>query len=404
MPLKNIGTVYRKELTEALRDRRTLISTLLVPLLLFPLLSVGFGALAVTLVKKAEEETPKVMLLGGADSPAVLDALRASKKIEVVPATPDWKDKIINKEIRAAIAIPDGFEASLAQQNPQTVAIYKYEGELKSSISADTVERSLKAYRDTVIEARLDANHVPSSILTPFRIKQENVAPPEKVGGAAFGGIIGYMVILLCLTGGMYPAMDLTAGEKERGTMETILSSPISRLDLVLGKFFLVLTASLVTAALSVLSMGVSFWGMQQLKAFDVSKNPDAAGMQLHIGFTAVLSVFLMALPLAVLFSAGLITISLFAKSYKEAQSYVSPLMILVIVPAVAAMLPGVELTAKLALVPILNVSLLCKELVTGTYHWNFIALIFLSTCVYAAAALFLAVKMFQREDVLFRS
>jgi sodium transport system permease protein len=126
--------------------------------------------------------------------------------------------------------------------------------------------------------------------------------------------------------------------------------------------------------------------------------------MQVHIGYAAVFSVFLMAVPLAVLFSAGLITISLFAKSYKEAQSYVSPLMILVIVPAVAAMLPGVELTGKLALVPILNVSLLCKELVTGTYHWNFIALIFLSTSVYAAAALFLAVKMFQREDVLFRS
>jgi len=404
MALQNIGIVYRKELTEALRDRRTLISTLLVPLLLFPLLSVGFGALAFTLLKKAEQETPKVMMLGGADSPGVLEALRAGKKIEVVPATPDWKDKIINKEIRAAIAIPDGFESSLAQQNPLTVEIYKYEGELKSSISAATVEKDLKDYRDKVIEARLEADHVPSSVLTPFRIKQDNVAPPEKVGGAAFGGIIGYMVILLCLTGGMYPAMDLTAGEKERGTMETILSSPISRLDLVLGKFFLVLTASLVTAALSVLSMGISFWGVQHLKVVDVAKNPDAAAMQLQVKLPAVLSVFLMALPLAVLFSAGLITISLFAKSYKEAQSYVSPLMILVILPAVAAMLPGVELTAKLALIPILNVSLLCKELVTGTYHWNFIALIFLSTCVYAAAALFLAVKMFQREDVLFRS
>jgi len=404
MALQNIGIVYRKELTEALRDRRTLISTLLVPLLLFPLLSVGFGALAFTLLKKAEEETPKVMLLGGADSPDVLEALRAGKKIEMVPATPDWKDKIINKEIRAAIAIPDGFETGLAQQNPLTIEIYKYEGELKSSFSADTVERDLKAYRDKVIEARLEADHVPSSVLTPFRIKQDNVAPLEKVGGAAFGGIIGYMVILLCLTGGMYPAMDLTAGEKERGTMETILSSPIARFDLVMGKFFLVLTASLVTAALSVLSMGISFWGIQQLKAFDVTKNPDAAAMQLQVKLPAVLSVFLMALPLAVLFSAGLITISLFAKSYKEAQSYISPLMILVILPAVAAMLPGVELTAKLALIPILNVSLLCKELVTGTYHWNFIALIFLSTCVYAAAALFLAVKMFQREDVLFRS
>jgi len=404
MALQNIGVVYRKELTEALRDRRTLISTLLVPLLLFPLLSVGFGALAFTLLKEAEEETPKIMLLGGADSPGVLEALRAGKKIEVVPATPDWKDKIINKEIRAAIAIPDGFETSLAQQNPLTVEIYKYKGELKSSISADTVEKNLKDYRDKVVEARLEADHVSSTVLTPFLIKQDNVAPPEKVGGAAFGGIIGYMVILLCLTGGMYPAMDLTAGEKERGTMETILSSPIARFDLVMGKFFLVLTASLVTAALSVLSMGISFWGVQHLKIIDVAKNPDAETMQLQVTLPAVLSVFLMALPLAVLFSAGLITISLFAKSYKEAQSYISPLMILVILPAVAAMLPGVELTAKLALIPILNVSLLCKELVTGTYHWNFIALIFLSTCVYAAAALFLAVKMFQREDVLFRS
>ena len=270
--------------------------------------------------------------------------------------------------------------------------------------AAATVEKNLKEYRDKIVETRLVAAHVPSSVLTPFLIKQDNVAPPEKVGGAAFGGIIGYMVILLCLTGGMYPAMDLTAGEKERGTIETILSSPIARFDLVMGKFFLVLTASLVTAALSVLSMGISFWAAQHLKAIDMAKNPDAAAMQLQIKLPAVLSVFLMALPLAVLFSAGLITISLFAKSYKEAQSYISPLMILVILPAIAAMLPGVELTAKLALIPILNVSLLCKELVTGTYHWNFIALIFLSTCVYAAAALFLAVKMFQREDVLFRS
>ncbi len=97
-------------------------------------------------------------------------------------------------------------------------------------------------------------------------------------------------------------------------------------------------------------------------------------------------------------------TIALFAKTYKEAQSYLTPMTFVVIIPAVAAMLPGVELTPKLALIPILNMSLLCKELVAGTYHWNFIAIIFLSTCFYAAIALFLAVKMFQRESVLFRS
>jgi sodium transport system permease protein len=125
---------------------------------------------------------------------------------------------------------------------------------------------------------------------------------------------------------------------------------------------------------------------------------------QIILGPAAIGSVIIMAIPLAVLFSAALITIALFAKSYKEAQSYIAPLMFLVAIPAIAAMLPGVDLTPKLAVVPLLNVSLLCKELVTGDYHWNYIAIIFASTCVYAAGALYLAVKMFQRESVLFRS
>jgi sodium transport system permease protein len=403
MSLRNVGIVYRKELREALRDRRTLISTLIVPLILFPLLTAGFAALAITLVGKAKEEVPRIMILGGQDSPRFLEGLRKNDRIVVAPLAGNWKDQIINKDIRAAVEIPPGFQSDVAQQKPTALKIYIYRGDMKSSFGADRVQDYFKTYSDSVVKERLAAKNVPDSALKPFDVKQENVAPPEKVGGATFGGLIGYMVILLCLTGGMYPAMDLTAGEKERGTMETILSSPVSRVHLVLGKFFLVLSASLVTAALSVTSMGVSFWAVEHFHAFDKGGS-DAAELQLSLGPGSVLSVFVMVLPLAVLFSAALMTISLFAKSYKEAQSYVTPMMMVVILPAVAAMLPGVELTSKLALVPILNMSLLCKELVTGTYHWNYIAIIFSSTCVYAAAALFLAVKMFQREDVLFRS
>jgi sodium transport system permease protein len=400
--LRNVGIVYRKELTEALRDRRTLISTLIVPLVLFPILTAGLGAAVASLVGKAQEEIPRVMLRGGQDSPDLVVGLKKLDKIEIVPETPNWKDQIINKEVRAAIEIPPGFQSAVAEGKSDTVTILKYQGEMKSEIATSKIEKYLKDYRDDVVKARLTAKNVPETVLKPFEVKQENVAPPEKVGGAAFGGVIGYMVILLCLTGGMYPAMDLTAGEKERGTMETILSSPISRMHLVLGKFFLVLTTSLVTAALSVTSMGVSFAVLEHLHAFDEAGS-DAGQLQLRIGLGTVVSVFIMVLPLAVLFSAALMTIALFAKSYKEAQSYVTPLMFIVIIPAIAAMLP-IDLTSKLALVPILNASLLCKELVTGTYHWNFIAIIFSSTCVYAAIALFLAIKMFQRESVLFRS
>jgi sodium transport system permease protein len=402
MNLRNIAVVYRKELREALRDRRTLISSILVPLILFPLLTAGLGAAISALIGKAKEEIPLIMILGGEDSPGIVAELRGSSKVKIVPAQANWKDQIINKEIRAAVEIPPGFQAAVAQQQNATLFIHNYEGDLKSSIATDNIQKSLEKYRDRIVHDNLAARNVPDTALKPFEIKENNVAPPEKVGGAAFGGVIGYMVILLCLVGSMYPAMDLTAGEKERGTMETILSSPISRVDLVFGKFFLVLTTALVTAGLSVTSMGVSFAVLGHLHAFDKA-GEDAAQLQLHIGLGTVLSIFIMVLPIAVLFAAGLMTVALFAKSYKEAQSYISPIMFVVIIPAVAAMLP-IDLDAKLALVPILNASLLCKELVTGTYHWNFIAIIFLSTCVYAGIALFLAVKMFQREDVLFRS
>src|SRR2546422_2319157 len=330
MSLRNVGIVYRKELTEAVRDRRTLISTILVPLLLFPVLSVGFGSLAVALVGKAKEETPKVMLRGGEDSPAVVEGLKKLDKIEIVPATPGWKDQIINKEIRAAVEIRAGFQSNVAQEKSDTVKIYNYEGELKSEFATEKIEKYLKDYRDKVVKERLAAKNLPETVLKPFDVKQENVAPPEKVSGAAFGGIIGYMVILLCLQGGMYPAIDLTAGEKERGTMETILSSPISRMHLVLGKFFLVLTAALGTAALSVLSMGVSFSALNRYTQNSGSQRGEAAPFILHLGPKVVLSVFLMALPLAVFFFSSLLSIPPFSPSYKKGQNYHTPPMFLV--------------------------------------------------------------------------
>jgi len=397
-----IGIVYRKEFTEWVRDRRTLISTVLVPLLFFPIIMVGFTALAVVMVGKAKEETPKIMILGGEDSPQVLSGLRKVKSLEIAPYRANWKEQISEKEIRAAVEIPPGFQAALENGEAKIVKIYYYEGEMKSSFGVDRIETFLKDYRDQVVKERLAAKNVPTSVLTPFEIRQENVAPPEKVSGATVGGFIGYMVVLLCMTGAMYPAIELTAGEKERGTMETILSSPISRMNLVLGKFLLVLSAALATAALSVMSMGISF---SVLRRFNMSSGRgDTAALLLQLGPKAVASIFLMALPMAVLFSAVLMTIALFAKSHKEAQSYLTPMTFLVVIPAVASLLPGVELTPKLALIPILNTSLVCKEIMTGAYHWNSITWIFGSTCVYAAVALFVAFKTFQRESVLFRS
>lgn len=402
MSLRNIGIVYRKELREALRDRRTVIASVVIPLFLFPLLSVGFIALVSSIVNKTEEASPKVMVIGGDDSPGVLAALKATPKVEIVPASPNWKDLVVEKEIPIAVEIPAAFDKNVTDQKKLEVFIYKYTGELKSETAAGKLNDSLRTYRENVVKSRVVAQKMSEEVLNPFQVTQKNVAPAEKSGIALFfGGFIAYIVVFLCFNGGMHPAIDLTAGEKERGTMETILSSPIARSHLVIGKFLLVLTTALSTAALSVISMGISFALVHlfQAKAAEAGKE----GMEMHIGLGAALSVFMMAIPLAVLFSSVQLMIASFAKTYKEAQTYLVPLIFVVIIPAIAAMLP-IDLSAKLAIVPILNVSLLCKELVIGTYHWNYIAIIFASTCIYAAVALFLAVKMFQRESVLFRS
>jgi sodium transport system permease protein len=401
MSLRNIGIVYRKELTEAARDRRTLISSILIPLFLFPVLTFGIGYAFVEVAGEAAREPSKIMILGGEDSPDVVQELRKARNLRVVPRSADYVDQISDKKIRAAVDIPPGFQAAVARGDHPDVKIYIFKDDLKSMHGAIRIEKLFMEYRDTIVRGRLASDQLPESLMKPFDIEQQNVVSDEKVAGESYGGLITYLVILMSMTGAMYPAMDLTAGEKERGTMETILSSPIDRTHLVLGKFFVVLTASLATAMLSALSMGGSFSILSRL-AKDQSIGEGFPMLIMHP--KTVIAVFVMALPVAVLFSAVLMTISLFAKTFKEAQSYLTPMTFVVIVPAIAAVLPGIELTSKLALIPILNVSLLCKELVTGTYHWNYIALIFFCTCVYAGIALFLAVKMFQRESVLFSS
>ena len=411
MNRSNVVTVYLKELRDSLRDRRTLISMIVVPTLMIPGIMLVAGVVSYIVVNKAREEVPAVMVLGGNDSPVVRAALTADRKIRLVPATADWKQRITDKQLRAAVEIPAGFDAALEHGDATVLKIFNYESELRSGFAVGELHRFFNDYREKIITARLTGRGLPAALVKPFEVKTENVAPPEKVGGNVIGGIIPYLFILLCFTGAMYPAIDLTAGEKERGTMETILCSPVGRADLVLGKFLMVLTAALATVVFSLLSTGLTFMlgGLLFAKtaaggAAVAAAKSGAAPMLPTIDPLGTLTVLAMVLPVAVLFSAVLMAVSLFAKSVKEAQSYVSPLIIVVILPAMMGMLPGVELNTRLAVVPILNLALVSKELVSGVFHWNYLALIFGSTCLYAAVALAFCVRMFNREDVLFRT
>jgi sodium transport system permease protein len=339
-------------------------------------------------------------LLNETHAPELARRLERVKEIRIVPAEGDYADQINNKRLRAAVEIPDNFEQVLKSrpEETQAVTIYHYEGEFRSRNAMRTVEKAIGEYSDDVVKQRLEERKLAAGLLKPFESERHNVAPPEKVSGNILGYFLPYFLILMCLTGAMYPAIDLTAGEKERGTMETILASPVRRTELVLGKFLLVLLASLTTAVLAILSIiGTVLLGAQ----FVARLLPK---LILTVSAKAAAAVLFLVLPVAILFAAGLLAMAIIARSYREAQSYVGYLFMLIIVPAMASFVPGIELNTRLAMVPILNISLVAKEILAGHYPWQFIGIIFSSTCVYAGAALYLAVRQFHREEVLFRT
>lgn len=404
---RDIAVVYLKELKDSLRDRRTIMSMIIVPTFVMPLLIFGATSIMGKVMKQARAEATSLVLLGGDDSPTVVAALKADPKFRIVKATEDYKQMVSEKRVRLAVEIPTGFETALADGKPSTVTLYHYEGEMKSGIGVAQVEHFFQRWHDKTVEARLTARGLPASLIDPFTVKQQNVAPPEKVGGNVVGGLVPYLIIILCFTGAMYPAIDLTAGEKERGTMETLLCSPVHRISIVLGKLAMVMTASLATITLTLVSSTVSLFAGASLyggrEIAEASAKASRATPFL-VDPAGLLGVFAMVVPVAILFSAVLLTIALFAKSYKEAQSYVSPLIIVILMPAMIGMLPGIELDVQTALIPILNLSLACKEMLSGVWHWPFLALIFGSTLLYSGIAITLCVRMFNRESVIFRS
>ncbi len=404
MSWRAVGTVYAKEFRDSIRDRRALVSMIIIPTVIMPALVFGFAKTASVIISRAREEVPRVMVVGGQDSPGIRAELAASGKFRVEPAAPGWRALISDKKVRAAVEIPAGFEGALGAGAAPDITIYDYKGELKSGLAAEQLDGFFTGLRSRATAKLLADRGLPASIARPFEVRQANVAPPEKVGGNFLGGIIPYFIIFLCLTGAMYPAMDLTAGEKERGTMETLLCCPAARTDIVMGKFLMVLTGSLSAVLFSLVSLGFSLAAFGATMDVVPAAAAAAAEAMPTIAPLGILGLLAMVAPVAVLFSAILFSVSLYAKSSKEAQTYVMPMTFAVVIPCIIGILPGIELNGRLALVPVLNISLVCKEMLSGVWHWGYILEIFGSTALYASGALAVAVRLFKREDVIFRT
>lgn len=395
--------VYRKELIDFLRDRRTIKSMIIVPIFIFPVVTIGMSYVSYHFISQAQHEIPRTMILGGEDSPRLMAKLRQFKQIDLVPAYGDYTTELLHKKIRAAVSIPPHFDDLLQRGDQVHVSIHYTKEEISSQFAADTIAKFFNDLRDETARSTLVTHNLPATFLESIVVDEDNVTPLELAAGSVIARLLPYLIIVLCLNGATTPAIDLTAGEKERGTMETILCSPVSRTDLVLGKFLLVFTASFTTALFAISSMSLcSIYAQKLVGAGNASGL--ASGLHPVVAVRATAAVFAMVLPLSVFFSAALLALALFARTFREAQSYVSPLMLVVVLMAGTSFLPGVELNLRTSFIPILNTSLVSREILAGTYHWGFIVMVFATSCVYASVAMSYAVRLFNDEKVLFRA
>lgn len=398
MDLRKVAVVYRKELIDLLRDRKTVLSLVLFPLVFFPLMTVGFGTVERKMRDRVRGQESLVMILGEEHAPSLAQAIRETEKIRVVPAADDYVDQLNFKKLHAAVQIPQGFaQAPPPGGDPPHVKILFYSTQIRSETAATRLEETIRQHHNQLVEQRTSSYGLTPEMLNPVTPQRQNVADPQRVGGMKLGMLLPYFITFLCVVGAMGPAIDLTAGEKERGTLETILASGIGRGELVMGKFLTVLTGSLTTTLFSIGSFALTV-----LLAEDYMKDM-TRGQAYTVSVSSVFWVLVLIVPLAVLFSAVMMTVTLFAKSFKEGQTQGSMVMFAAIVPAMVGMLPGIDLNPTLAILPVLNVSLVLKEILTGVMPWGMMGLTFASSCAYAALALKIATQTFQKESVLFR-
>ncbi len=398
--------IFKKEIKELLRDRKTLFFMIALPLLIFPLIFGGMFYFTYKAVNESQTKTLSYAVSGAQYAPQLMSALMQVDSLERLDLEGDLTDQdtvialIKSEQVDFVLQIPSNYSSNVMQAGQINLKLVLNDAQLNSVRSrirdvTDDIEKQNQ--RDAFASLNVSVA-LQEAMLDPIVIEKVNLADKREQAGAQFGGLIPYFMFILCLQGAMLPAADIGAGEKERGTLETLLLSPIERYKIVLAKFMTIATAGVTTALVTVLSMAI--WTLV------ISLQMPMSGIVDFLKVIDVLDfilVFLMLIPVVATFAALLLALSIYARSFKEAQGYMSPLVIVVFIPVIVTMIPGIELKGVWAWIPLTNVALAIKELVKGTMDYVQLVGIFGSSVLLAGTLLTFCVYWFKQEKVLFR-
>lgn len=404
-----IRTLYRTELRMVLRDRRTIVLSIILPLLVMPLIILASRWTAERREQKLQEMEYQYAVTGPQRdyARALLDATRtriasqgrggseAFSFRDVGTETParSLQARDIHFFIQcempgaarrsgketAEVEPEEDVRAERSQAGVPVIRIVYLANRDVSAEGAQKMSAALAATRHDRRGAMLSERGFPVPVAGVAPVEESNLASAGQIAGLKLGRMITLMLLLFILSGGAVVATDLIAGEKERGTLETLLTTAADRSAIVAAKHLVILTVALIVTLIQVLNFLV-YIGFKLIP----SESDFAAAVP---PATAVLLLILY-LPLAALASSALLMTSGYARTYKEAQLYFYPVILIGIVPALAPFLPGLSLRSAIVVVPIANISVAVKEVLIGTYDWPMIGIAWLTT---AAAAWLLA-------------
>ena len=411
---RDVYTVYRKELRETLRDRRTLAIMILLPLLLYPLMTVVVSEWVISHELERRRTASRIQVVGAVDEAEdLVRALRTPaegtgpRAVEVRPgpyaAPPAGAGKQALAPYHAVVEVPPGWRAALEAGRAGAVRVY-YDGADDDSAQAhERVEEAIEALGQAEKARRLGAHGLDPRFADPVAVEARNLASRAKLGRKEISKTLPFILILMTLLGSFYPAIDLTAGEKERGTLEPLLATPMSRQAIVGGKYLCVATVSALTAFLNLLCMALAALWIVRSAASAAGKGGLALGALAGAFPWSAAGLALIGLAGAtLLFSGVMMAIASLARNFKEAQNYLTPVHMVMSIPAMVAFLPGTSLDYGTAFIPVANVTLLLKDATAGTLAFGPAACALLAIGIYAGLAMALAARIYDSERLLF--
>lgn len=395
MRSKIVRTIFKKEIIDIIRDKKTLFMGIVLPLILYPLLmiimtqimTISMNSIENDDINIAFEKYPSkelITLIKNYDSDGVINIVKSK----------NYKKDLEKGNIDAYVDIKE-------KNKIENYKIYINSSKENSSTVNSKLENIFNTYKEKKIKDKIEQLQLNvEETLEPVVYSTIDLAKTEEVAGLLLGQILPLILIMGVLLGAIYPAIDSMAGEKERGTLETLFTLPISNLELVMGKYMAVSLCAIVTAILNVVSILMTLiyiLSTGNISGQLLSNNFNISALSGPL-FITLICICLFAMVV----SAVSMCVCSLAKSFKDAQNYITPVMFLVLIPSYASMIPNLNLDRTTSIIPVVNISLLIKSVLSNNANLSLITLVFISNFAFVILSVILLSKLFNSEEILF--